>query len=424
MQNTSIIKTLKNGLKVVFVPFENTELVTFRLKGRAGALWEDEKALGVAHYLEHVVHEGTKKYSNSERLGKVITNLGGKTNASTSYVDVSYKVKLLKKHYKKGFEYLSQIALHPLLETKGFENNRDIIIQELQRDLDNPVSNFFIESLQHIYPKNNRKAHDIIGTMDSLRLMKLSDLKNFHRKNYIASNFVLGVGGNLKEKDVFKLAEEYFSDMPSGDKNSYVLNQLTNSLKIVSKNEKSIQQATYNIVFKAPKTDSNQKYASIMLSKILGGDQLSRLFIKIRQKNGMAYSVGANYTNSKTNGIFSIYAQLNEQNIIKATKIIQNEITTLINKPVNKTEFERVKNGIITSFVSNNEDSSSTTSIETTRILEEREEETFDHQLEMFRSVTRDDILNVANSIFSNKPKVLLLSNSFKKSTLEKLWKA
>ena len=309
------IKKLKNGLRIVHVPFDNIDSATFRLYGRAGSLWEEEKInYGAAHYLEHVVFEGTQKYSSAEKLRRVIEDIGGNFNAFTSFDRVGYIAKTLKGDVEKGLDFLSQIVMYPLISEKSVNKHKGIITQELKSKLDNPVLKFILNSEKILYPKDHRRVVPVIGTLESINNISSDTLKNYLNKNYTAENFVLGICINEKSENVFDLAEKYFGNMKKGAKNEYKPLKGNGSLKIYNENNKEINQATLTFEFYAPRKHQKDSYATVFLEEILGGSSISRINTEIREKRGLAYSVGTGYHDDNDLGLFSVYAQIDEKN--------------------------------------------------------------------------------------------------------------
>lgn len=417
-----IVKTLHNGLKVVFTPFKNTDSLNIKLIGKAGSYWEKRDELGVAHFLEHVVHEGTKKYPSDRKLGGLITNTGGFANAYTSQEVVAYYTKTLIKHLDESLDYLSQLVTQPILADKEIEKHRSIILQELKSDLDVPVTNFFINSRKIHFPKGHRQALPIIGTHESLENMTREKLKRYLRQNYTAANFALGICSNLDPDTVFNSVEKYFKKMPKGRANGYRKFNRISDFRVYAENNKEINQATLSVIFNAPSNWSDHKYATNLLNRIFGYGEFSKLFTKIRQKNGLAYDTGSYYGPNETHGVFELYAQIDEENIKKVIKIMKNEIRNICERPISHTELERTKSKIISNFVFKNEKPETLNTIETSAVLFNRGYETYDHELSCFGDVTVKDIQRSAKKIFSQEPRISLLSKNISSDQITDLW--
>ncbi len=422
MENV-IIKQLNNGLKVVYLPFPGIDSVTLRLFGRAGSMWENLDQMGIAHFVEHMVFEGSNKYPKAEKLSKVVSDVGGKTNGFTSEDIVGYTVKLLKSDVEKGFEYLAEVVLHPLIKDEDVEKQREIISQEIKTHRDVPVRRFFEDSRQILFPKNHRLGWSIAGTLDSVAKITRKQIIDFKNTNYNAGNFVLGICGDLDEKEVEKLAKRYFSKMPSGKLNKYTEVKKSNELKAYAEARSDIQQSTVSLSFGAYDTFSKKKYAAKVMSRILGTGDLSRLFIEIRQKRALAYDAGSYYAAEVNYGLVDLYAQIDEKNIWKVLDIMNRQIELLKTKPVSTSEYTRAKKHIISNFVFNQEKPGNVADFYTELVLMDKATETYESVLANYQAVTKEDIMTVANEIFSTKPKIRVLSNTIKEQDVLDYWK-
>ncbi len=204
-----VIKTLKNGLRVVYVPFEGVDSITFRMVGRAGGLWEKSEEYGIAHFIEHLAFDGTEKYPDPDDFRGLIENIGGSLNAYTTYEEVNYQVKVVKEEMERAFEFLSQQVIHPLFRKEDIEKQRTVITQELNMYMDDPVANFQISSQKHIFSKGSRLQEPLIGTNKTLKTIDQGQIKNYFARNYLADNFVLSVCGSNAKDDIYKHASKY-----------------------------------------------------------------------------------------------------------------------------------------------------------------------------------------------------------------------
>ena len=142
MQKHQLIH-LKNGLRVLLLPYGGIDTVALCLSGLAGSNYETSDEYGVAHLLEHTVFLGTKNYPKPADLEGLIDQVGGYTNAGTSNRYVNYFTRLLKEDLEKGLEFLSELFINPLLKEKDVLKEREVVLQEAQVSLDQPVTKFF-----------------------------------------------------------------------------------------------------------------------------------------------------------------------------------------------------------------------------------------------------------------------------------------
>ena len=131
-QTLGQVTQLKNGLTVIYVPFPGLQSTYIYFKGRAGATAELNNQIGAAHFLEHICFDGTEKFPNANDITKYKEKYGAYANATTNRSSVSFYFKCLNKDMEAGFNFISQITLHPLIKDEDIEKEKEIIIQELQ----------------------------------------------------------------------------------------------------------------------------------------------------------------------------------------------------------------------------------------------------------------------------------------------------
>ena len=142
-------KILKSGLQVVYIPRPGTKLLNMGVYIAAGSMYEEggKFPLGTAHFLEHMVFNGTQKYPDQDSVRGIITSDGGNEGAATSATHQFYDVATLSDYTEQALEYLSQLTLHPLLREEHIENEREIILSEFERNESNPIKRFMIKGL-------------------------------------------------------------------------------------------------------------------------------------------------------------------------------------------------------------------------------------------------------------------------------------
>ncbi|MFC1756271.1 M16 family metallopeptidase [Patescibacteria group bacterium] len=422
MSEEPIIKTLENGLRVVYVPFKGSDSVSFRLIGRAGSMWESPEELGIAHYIEHLLFDGTKKYPTTEKLTSLIENGGGYLNAYTGTNAVGYVVKTLKSELEISFDYLSQLSMYPLFEEKEIEKERTIIVQEYKRQLNNPVSNFRLNTHKHIYANGSRLQQPILGTHETLKTINREQILNYYESNYGANNFVLSICGDGVEEEVFQLANKYFNTMNAGALNDYTKDHYIDEHSIYTEVNKEVKQATVSVLYQAPEDYADGFYSTKHLRKIMGGSMLSRLAKEIREKRGLAYVVSARYNAAVDFGTLEHMAQVEPKNVEEVIKVIRDEINKIAKEGITQEEFDRAQKSLNSAFVFNNEVPEKRADIQGNFVLEGHKDETYESHLQKIMAVTLEEVNEVAKEIYSHHPKFSVLSNNITDEQVLNAW--
>ena len=419
-----IIKTLNNRLRIIYTPFPGVDSVSLKLIGRVGGIWEKPDELGAAHYVEHLVFDGTKKYESTQELNSLIEDAGGNFNGGTDFYEVNYIVKLLKEDVEKGFDFLSQLVCHPLFKKSDVDKERGIIIQEYTNSLDEPVSNFMMNSQKYVFPQGHRLSEPLIGNISTLSKISRQQLVDYHQNNYTTDNFVLSVCGDDVKESVFQLAEQYFGGMKTGQMNNYLGYEETGSLVNYVENNENIQQATISIGFPADVKYGRNFFITKYIQQIFGGSFTSRLFDEIRQKRGLAYYASSVYQAYPAYGMFENLAQVEPKNVTEVIKLISTEVKKMCQKGVTEREYNRTKKMIQSYFVFSNEEPEARADLNGLLILEGHEKENIHTIKEKYLAVTINEINEVARELFEQNPKICVLSNHLTRSEVENAWQS
>lgn len=415
------LKTLKNGLRVVFVPFKGARSVSLNLRGKAGSNYENETEIGTAHFLEHILLTGTKKYTSPSKIRSLITNVGGRIINTTSREDVLFIIKLLNEDLEFGFEYYSQILCHSNFENNYIERSKNVIIQEIKRSVDNPEKYIGRLAYKTLFPGQRFEKLNT-GDLEDIKKINKKSLFSFYKSNYTGGNFVLAICGNLKKELVFTLAEKYLSDMPYGKENENIIHKKRDVLNILIEQRRGLNQAHIRIDFYGVEKDSQKIYASKYLARIFGEGKSSNLSKTLRDKKGLVYKLDAGTYSASSYGIFGIYTASEEENIPVVIKEVKLEIKKLMTKEISDKDFENIKKTLEADFIFDFEKISAKADFYSDIVLFKPKGSSFQTELSNLLNVTKKEILDLAKEIFGQNPKITILAKNIKKSDIINLW--
>ena len=293
------IDKLKNGIRVVTEEIPSIESVSVGIWINAGSRNEKKIENGIAHFLEHMAFKGTEKRS-ALQIAEEIESVGGFINAYTSREITCYYAKVLKNHLPLAVDILSDIISNSIFNEQEIEIEKGVIIQEIGQMKDTPDDVIF-ELLQKEAFADTELGRSILGSAENINSFQRENFINFIDNNYFAEKIVLCAAGNLKHKDLCKLASS--------------LQDIKKLKKPLSKNKilfkggekrviKDLEQAHFAVGFEAPNLKSPKLFAGKVFSVIMGGGMSSRLFQEIREKRGLCYSIGTSFDCYSDNGIF------------------------------------------------------------------------------------------------------------------------
>lgn len=421
MQLPTLI-TLANGLKVLHLPFKGIDTASVSIVGRVGTDYESLDEIGVSHLLEHTLFDGSKKYPTSKELEALVEDAGGYSNGSTGRLDVEYFARVLKEDIELGFEFLSQVVLHPLLREEDILKEKSIVEQEAIKRFDDPIERFFVDMNRSMYP-GQRRGEPGIGEVEHIRKIDVDTVRNYYAKHYLAPNFVLSVCSSLDEKKVFEYASEYFGEMKSGVQSPLPQWKKDPDNAFFVKRKKTLNQATVTISFFAPKLDDPDEYKVRYIAEVLGGSILSRLFQRLRIEKGYVYSVNTRYNRSWDSGTFTFTLKLAEENLKDALAIIKEEIALLQKELITEAEHERVQKQIVASLVFLSEKPMGRIDLYSNRTLIDLfPRRSHIDDLEGIKAVTRDEVRDVARRLFANNYKIGVISKTLTKEGVQSVW--
>ena len=347
------IDKLKNGIRVVTEEIPSIESVSVGIWINAGSRNEKKIENGIAHFLEHMAFKGTEKRS-ALQIAEEIESVGGFINAYTSREITCYYAKVLKNHLPLAVDILSDIISNSTFHEQEIEIEKGVIIQEIGQMKDTPDDIIF-ELLQKEAFADSELGRSILGSVENINSFQRKNFINFIDNNYFAEKIVICAAGNLKHKDLCKLALS--------------LQDIRELKKPKSKNKvlfkggekrviKDLEQAHFAVGFEAPNLKSPKLFAGKVFSVIMGGGMSSRLFQEIREKRGLCYSIGTSFDCYSDNGIFLSYAGTSGDKVKELSEVIATEFKDSITT-INETEVERAKTQLRSSLLMGLENSSS-----------------------------------------------------------------
>ncbi|MEA1909707.1 MAG: pitrilysin family protein [Patescibacteria group bacterium] len=406
---------LANNLRVLHLPLPNTSSVYISLTGKVGRRAELGNEIGSAHFLEHLLFDGTAKRPTSFELSNFIEQYGGQMNGSTGTEMAKYWVKLLDKYTEEGFEYLSDIFFNSsLLE---IDREKKIIAQEAKMKEDNKDDQLRRLTRSILYP-NQAMGRTIFDETSNTLNMTKEVLVSYFNRVYVSQNFVLTIAGNIDRRKAISLAKKYFNQFQEGNE---VIFEKANfkkqeTVKIVHNN--NLKQSKLSVNYRGYSFGSDEEQFVKLLNIILGQGLSSRLRNRIRNDLHLAYSIKSRANHASDCGFLSIDASTDESNIQKALDEIFKTISKLLENGITDEELVRAKNKLLSAILFNLENMQYYAEYFTNQLLLKGKIENLDKRFNKIQSASKKDLMRVANYIFSGSPKIVLLTKNLKKIDL------
>lgn len=401
---------MPNGLRILHVPDQHADSVFVAITGRVGRRAEQGNEVGAAHFLEHLFFDGTPKHPTSQELAKFLEFYGGNSNGTTSSEVVEYWSKVLSKDARVAFEYIADIFFNSFLRDEDIAKERKVIAQEAAMRKDDPGSLMQRFWSSTIYP-GQTIGQTIFDEELNLENMNRQILDAYMGRNYVAENFILTVAGDITESEVTTLAGEYFAQMRSGTATIFPQAKMVEG-RIMKIQNKDFAQSKLRITFPGFAANTPQEVPADLLSVILGEGMSSRLFHTIREELHLAYSVGASHGNFSDGGYFRIGTATSEDKLQQAADAIFGQIRNLLDHGIADEEVHKAKNCVWADLVFGFERAIGYAEWLAGQWLMLDRIMTIEEAQAELEKTTSDDIMKVARQIFSEEPKVTILTKS------------
>lgn len=403
-ENTII---LPNGLKVITIK-KDTRLASINIGVNIGSLYEDEKELGMSHFVEHMLFKGTKNRSN-EQLNRELEFLGGDYNAYTDYISTVYSITCLDEEFEKGIELLSDMVLNSSFDEKEMKKEKGVVLSEIKSDKDDIEDLSISRTHEYAFDKSALK-NSIAGTEEHVKGFKRKQVYDFYKKYYTPDNCVIVTVSAFSHEQMQKIITDLFGkwEGKSHKKAKIIKEENKNIVKTTYKSQ--IEQGTVTYLYAFKEVCEKDKLPLKILSYKLAESSNSILFRELREERGLAYDVYSQMDLDENVNTMNIFTSVREESIDEVIEVIDKAILDIKNKDINFDEdmLCMMKKTHKTGVVSTLEDCSSLCSYVLVQSLAGKDITEFINSMEELEILTGEDIYRVCNK-YLNKPTIHIL---------------
>jgi predicted Zn-dependent peptidase len=331
------LTTLPGGLKVASRQMPGIETAAIGLYTEAGSRHEAARLNGLAHLFEHMVFKGAGGRSARE-ISEAIEDVGGDLNACTERDGTSFTASVLAEHVPLAVELLADLVLRPHFDASDLDREKDVVLQELGEARDTP-NDIIFDDLWSAAFADQPLGRPVLGDEGSIEAIGLTDLADWRSERYRAGSMTLVGAGKIDHGALVALAEERLADLPSGEVEAPEPGRFTGGTRV---GRGSSDQAHMTLGFPAPAQRDPDYFAARFFSDIVGGGMSSRLFQKVREDRGLAYSVYSHLQPYSDAGLFYIYAATARRESGKAAQLIEETLAAAVDE-ITPREVERVR---------------------------------------------------------------------------------
>jgi predicted Zn-dependent peptidase len=365
-----------------------------------GSRRESADQNGITHFIEHMLFKGTTKRS-AEEIARSVDSIGGNLDAFTAKELCCYNTKVLDEHLSLAFDVLADLVLHPMFREEDIAKEKGVILEELKMEEDNP------DYLVHeIFTANFWKDHPlgkpILGTKDTIKRFDRDAVDRYYRAEYLPSNTLITAAGRLSHEGMVDLVREHFESLPPGRQAPSGPAPTTHA-RISLRNKKSLEQVQLCLGVPSFPLPHDERFTCYVLNTLLGGGMSSRLFLIIRERQGLAYSVFSELNPYRDTGCLSIYAGTSAEAVGRVVESILKEFRQLKQDPVPEDEVRRAKDHLKGSLMLSLESTSSRMSNLARQQMYFGRFFSLDELVDSIEAVTAKDVQAIAQKFFDQK---------------------
>ncbi len=394
--NMHTITKLDNGLRVVHRKMSDVDSVAVGFYVGAGGRYEDmAREYGVSHFLEHLLFKGTHARPEARLIAELVDSVGGIMNAYTTEDHTAYYIKLPKQHFELAFDILSDIITDPLFAENEIARERGVILEEMNVYRDDPAR-FVFDLVGDLLWPNDILRTNVIGTAEIIEQMPRSVIADYHQALYTADNMVVSVAGNIEQVQVIDQVKAKLGKLKSQKNRDFEQVHGEESTKKTNILVQDTNQIHMVMCARGPELDHADEAVMRVLSTVLGGGMSSRLFLNVRERKGLAYTIFATGNGFVDSGKFEIYAGVNKDKAEQALDAIMEELAKITTESVPAEELQKAKEQVKGRMIMGLESNFAVADSQGTDLILTNHIWTLDQLLHKIEAVSGEDLKRVA----------------------------
>ena len=401
---------LDNGMHVILHQDNSAPVVITSVYYHVGAKDEQPNRTGMAHFFEHLLFEGSKNIPTGEWFNIVAAN-GGNNNATTDDDRTYYYEVFPSNKVELGLWMESERLLHPVIKQKGVDTQNEVVKEEKRLRVDNQPYSRLIENVKlHIFKKHPYKG-TTIGKMEHLDAATLDEFLAFNKKYYVPNNATLVVAGDIDKASVKKMIKDYFGPIPKGKdiaRNFPKEDPITKTINAKAY-DPNIQIPAILAAYRTPSMKTRESRVLDMISTYLSGGRSSVLYKKMVDQQKKALTVQAVNLSQEDYGTYALFAIPQGNNKIQdLLKEMDIEVKKIQTDLISEKDYQKLQNIFENRFVSSNSSVEGIASSLAQFHVIFGDTNLINTQSEIYRSITREEIREVAKKYLNPNQRLVL----------------
>jgi predicted Zn-dependent peptidase len=334
--------TLPNGIRLLTSRMPYVRSVSLIYFFGVGSRYETAATSGVSHLIEHMLFKGSERYPTAQVISETIEGLGGVLDAATDKELTVYSAKVASRHFDLAMGLIADMVRHPRLDPAELEKERRVIVEELSMYRDSPQDWVSVLGDETFWP-DLPLGREVAGTKETVESITRDAMDAFRRSHYVPGNLVLSVVGNIEHEQALETATRLLGDWEPRDVPLWTPCPPPPDTARVNLEQRRTEQTNLCLYTMGISHTHPDYYTMVLLNAILGDGMASRLFIEVREQQGLAYDVSSAPVHYYDTGAFVVYAGVEPTRAEAALQAILNELGRMRGEPVSERELTRAK---------------------------------------------------------------------------------
>lgn len=366
---------------------------------RVGSRNEPDELNGITHFIEHCVFKGS---TNRSALAIAIEQdrLGGGLDAFTTHEETGFVIKVVDDEFENAFHLLEDMLIRPRFNEADLANERRVIIEEIKMNEDSPdevLTDIFHNSFFPDHPL----GMSIAGTPETVASFTAESTANYHRAAFAPKNLIVAAAGNLEHDRVVDMVGRINFRAQSGRDITYQGDRApTMAAPFIVKQRRDLEQVHLLLAVPTVSARDPKRYAADLLANALGGGTSSRLWQKIREERGLAYSVGASTGMFNDCGFMTVSAATSPEQAAEVADIVVAEMAGMARDGITSIELDLMKDQARAAILLGLEDSAGRAATLAQCEMIHGRQIPIEETIANLESVTTDDVGGLAKEYF------------------------
>ncbi len=391
---------LENGLQILTRSMSQTRAVSVGLLVGTGSRYESDEVGGASHFIEHMLFKGTARRPTARHIAEAIEGIGGYSNAYTDQETTTYWAKVAAPHFAEAADVLTDMLRCSIFDRDEVEKERRIIVEEINMTIDSPDQWVGILLGQLVWP-DHPLGRDVAGTRETVVNISRDQLLDFKRRHYLPGQTVVSVAGNVTHQEVVDVTMERLADWSPAPANGYLPAPDGPLSPRFLVEDRQTEQGHLCLAVPGLSRTHPDRFTLGLLNTILGEGMSSRLFLEVREAQGLAYAVDSALSMLAETGLLVVYAGVEPKRAPHAVRAVLAELSRLRKEPVPEVELAKAREYLKGRLVLGLEDSGAVSAWYGRQTLLLDEILTPDEVLAAYDAITAEDVQRLAQALFT-----------------------